>query len=501
MQFSYQEELSSVRWNHRGNNLAVGCGSATAHIFNRDGNKLISCVRGDPYINDMAHTKGHVGAVTDIAWHPNEASTFVTSSIDGSIRIWHLGGKLAFGDLVCGQVLKARNARGMRVGVSSVAYSPTGSLIAATSEDGALQIWRIKDASASYGRPDFSIQGAHRTPLAAAGGSFGAAARRQVGSDALGSRADQPTSVCFSPGGLAIATRGGAADNTIKLWDVRMLSQRKRPLKTFEGVFTGGYTANMCFGEPGDGSLILAAGSNSLVMPDDASSAVAASAMDMHKQHGQQRSGELLFFRCKTSSSEAKFRRQFPRGCCPVTVDWNNKTQQIAAGCSDGTCRILYDKASGLKSDKGVMLVSSAAKHGTSRKKRADGFARVSIDSIAINGADIGKVAAASKRRKIVNSGAAGTDALGSGPALPDRDLRDVGSRGDKKSFTQVVMKHRTKNSIVNTDPRAALLKYNDAASSGQFWIGSAYAQTDPNRVLGDTTLEQEEEDQDLAEK
>ena len=189
----------------------------------------------------MNHTKGHVGAVTDITWHPNENNSFITSSIDGSIRTWCLNDKLAFGELVCHQVLKARNANGMRVGVSAVAYSPTGSFIAATSEDGSLQIWRAKEANRP-GRPDFVIRKAHNTPLAKVGGSFGAAARRQVGNSTLGSRADQPTSVCFSPDGLAIATRGGASDNTIKLWDVRMLSQNRNPLKTFDGVFTGGYT-------------------------------------------------------------------------------------------------------------------------------------------------------------------------------------------------------------------------------------------------------------------
>ena len=64
-------------------------------------------------------------------------------------------------------------------------------------------------------------------------------------------------------------------------------------------------------------------------------------------------------------------------------------------------------------------------------------------------------------------------------------------------------MKHRTKNAIVNTDPRAALLKYSDAASSSQVWVGSAYAATDPNRVLAEKTLEQEEEEaeQELADK
>jgi WD40 repeat protein len=50
-------------------------------------------IRGDMYIQDMANTKGHVAAITDGKWHPRDAQYFMTSSLDGSIRIWDLTSK------------------------------------------------------------------------------------------------------------------------------------------------------------------------------------------------------------------------------------------------------------------------------------------------------------------------------------------------------------------------------------------------------------------------
>lgn len=41
----------------------------------------------------MANTKGHVAAILDGKWHPKEKKTFMTSSLDGSIRLWDLNAK------------------------------------------------------------------------------------------------------------------------------------------------------------------------------------------------------------------------------------------------------------------------------------------------------------------------------------------------------------------------------------------------------------------------
>lgn len=45
------------------------------------------------YIQDMANTKGHVAAILDGKWHPKEKNIFMTSSLDGSVRIWDVTSK------------------------------------------------------------------------------------------------------------------------------------------------------------------------------------------------------------------------------------------------------------------------------------------------------------------------------------------------------------------------------------------------------------------------
>ena len=40
-------------------------------MFDRDGNWLVTCVKGDPYIMDMFRTDGHCALVTGVQWHPS----------------------------------------------------------------------------------------------------------------------------------------------------------------------------------------------------------------------------------------------------------------------------------------------------------------------------------------------------------------------------------------------------------------------------------------------
>ena len=40
------------------------------------------------YIRDMKNTKGHISGCTFGAWHPTDRYTAITSSEDGSVRLW-----------------------------------------------------------------------------------------------------------------------------------------------------------------------------------------------------------------------------------------------------------------------------------------------------------------------------------------------------------------------------------------------------------------------------
>lgn len=45
-------------------------------------------MKGDMYIRDLKNTKGHITGLTWGEWHPKAKETILTSSEDGSLRIW-----------------------------------------------------------------------------------------------------------------------------------------------------------------------------------------------------------------------------------------------------------------------------------------------------------------------------------------------------------------------------------------------------------------------------
>lgn len=57
-------------------------------IYDRDGLTLGEFVKGDMYIRDLKNTKGHISGLTWGEWHPKTKETVLTSSEDGSLRIW-----------------------------------------------------------------------------------------------------------------------------------------------------------------------------------------------------------------------------------------------------------------------------------------------------------------------------------------------------------------------------------------------------------------------------
>ena len=98
-------------------------------------------IRGDMYIQDLANTKGHVAAITDGKWHPTERNLFLTSSLDGSLRVFDLLSKTVGVDsqLMHRDIIKASNNKGgMKLAISSICYSRTGAYIAGGCVDGSV---------------------------------------------------------------------------------------------------------------------------------------------------------------------------------------------------------------------------------------------------------------------------------------------------------------------------------------------------------------------------
>ena len=238
---------------------------------------------------DMARTSGHVHTVTGIDWHPLERDIVLTSSMDGSARLWNLNGKTQFQKLVCDKVYRAKNARGQRTAITAVAYHPGGREFSMGTACGSLQIWSTTKVGP---RPDRVVYDAH-------------------------SEGKPITAVVYNPGGTHIATRS-SSDTAVHVWDARRLSKSSRPVASCSNVPTT-HEGSSCDFSP-NGKFL----------------AIGCSGFDTTDAGKRQEVGTVRFF--QVSEGEAgKPIDEVPAkaGVGVVQVKWDAKLNQIVVGCSD----------------------------------------------------------------------------------------------------------------------------------------------------------------------
>ncbi|CAM8891298.1 unnamed protein product [Rhodiola kirilowii] len=190
-------QVRALSWSPTADRFLCVTGSAQAKIFDRDGLTLGEFVKGDMYIRDLKNTKGHITGLTCGAWHPKAKETILTSSEDGSLRLWDVndfkGQK---------QVIKPKLARPGRVPVTTCTWDFEGKLFAGGVGDGSIQLWALKPGWGS--RPDIYLGKCHE---------------------------DEITGLKFSSDGQILLSR--SCDSSLKVWDLR---QTKKPLKVFEDL-------------------------------------------------------------------------------------------------------------------------------------------------------------------------------------------------------------------------------------------------------------------------
>jgi len=115
--------LSSAAWSPDGEHLAVGFASGECLVYRTsDWSQVAKC-------------SGHVGAINEIAWHP-QGGRFVSAGLDHMIRLW---------DSVSGNCLQT--LRGHQGKVTAVAWEPNGRRVASGSLDGTVKVWRLPTLS------------------------------------------------------------------------------------------------------------------------------------------------------------------------------------------------------------------------------------------------------------------------------------------------------------------------------------------------------------------
>eukprot|EP01134_Creolimax_fragrantissima_P005456 CFRG5456T1 len=176
--------LRSIQYSLTGDKILVCAGNNRAQILDRDGAKIGECVRGDRYISDTVHTKGHISYLHGGMWHPSNKNLYMTYGADGTIRLWDVDNFMSQKT-----VIKVRQQQGRRACVTTAAFSPNaGQWIAGGTQEGGLFIWK---GTGPYLRPPQAQFNAHDSEI---------------------------TGIRFSRDSKQIATR--SMDDTLKLWDV-----------------------------------------------------------------------------------------------------------------------------------------------------------------------------------------------------------------------------------------------------------------------------------------
>ncbi|CAA2999504.1 WD repeat-containing 70 [Olea europaea subsp. europaea] len=201
-------QIRGLSWSPTSDRFLCVTGSAQAKIYDRDGLTLGEFVKGDMYIRDLKNTKGHISGLTCGEWHPKSKETILTSSEDGSLRIWDVNDFKSQK-----QVIKPKLARPGRVPVTTCTWDCEGKKIAGGVGDGSIQIWSIKAGWGS--RPDISVANGH---------------------------SDDITGLKFSSDGQILLSR--SFDGSLKVWDVRKM---KESLRVFDDLPNNYAQTNIAF--------------------------------------------------------------------------------------------------------------------------------------------------------------------------------------------------------------------------------------------------------------
>mmetsp|Transcript_46078 Transcript_46078/g.116026 ORF Transcript_46078/g.116026 Transcript_46078/m.116026 type:complete len:669 (+) Transcript_46078:189-2195(+) len=274
-------KVVQLAYSASGGHFLCAPGSAQVKLYDREGHELREFVKGDPYLSDLRHTKGHTAAVTALQWDPQDRDQLLTGSVDGSLRLWNVEQERA-----CLAVIKTRDARLKRAGVTAAAFSSDGKLMAAACLDGSLQLFAKGKA---YSRPRLHAKQAH-----------------QQGSET--------SSVLFVGGDTQLVSRGG--DDTLKVWDVRRFAS---PLCVFD-------------------ELPNTYGQTDVEVSPDGNLLVTGTSVRPTAEH----SGLLCFFDRRTLQRRHHIGVGAP-GTSVVRVRWHPTINQVAVGASDSNLHLFYD--------------------------------------------------------------------------------------------------------------------------------------------------------------
>eukprot|EP00607_Mallomonas_marina_P001345 CAMPEP_0182438536 /NCGR_PEP_ID=MMETSP1167-20130531/85832_1 /TAXON_ID=2988 /ORGANISM="Mallomonas Sp, Strain CCMP3275" /LENGTH=650 /DNA_ID=CAMNT_0024631947 /DNA_START=87 /DNA_END=2039 /DNA_ORIENTATION=- len=479
----------SLSHSPKGDKFVVGTGSSQPRVYTREGEKVISFCKGDMYLRDLANIKGHIMEVTGVQWHPSLSLSLLTSSLDGSLRIWNLEGEALFGNLKSEHVLKIKGKTGqMRVGATSCCYSPDGTMVVGGGADGSIQFWRVREKGRekkSLSQPDVIQRDAHPS---------------------LSLSLSSVTCVVVSESGKILASRG--KDGSVRLWDFspflkpslsRSLSLSL--LRVFSNLPNVYDTANLDF-SPDESLVVCCTSPLSLSSSSRPSSSPLSPSFlcfldvptdlspSLSKKEEREKEAtpclQLPVGEAKRERESENERERERASVVGIAVVWQKKTNQIFVGTSGGFTRVFFSLS---LSTKGAVLTA-----GRAPKKSS-----LSLSSSNSVGAIYNPHALPLFREEVPGMKRRSDKPDPRSLSLPEKPVATGPGRGTNTSFffTQYVMAGRKgeREREREMDPREALLRMDEKAKQDPVFIGRAYKDTQPVTEMSEQSFEQEQEE------
>nr|XP_027194348.1 gastrulation defective protein 1 homolog [Dermatophagoides pteronyssinus] len=436
--------IKHLEFSSNGEFILVISGSCIAKLIDRDGYVKAETIKGDQYISDMKNTKGHIAMLNSGCWHPLERNIFATCSNDGTCRLWDTQVNLRQHH----SLMRPRSQHGLRTQPNVCAFSSTmGDLIALGCDDGSVQMW---DTRKSFVNTSHLIRDAHQ-------------------------HSTDMSSLMFGYNGMTMATR--STDNTMKLWDMRMVRQtrpfgrqRSEPLHEWTGL-SNRYAQTDCSFSPDDRYLMT------------------ATSCDERPNNLTDECGQLHFY--STSTFELIQKIDGRLSSSNIRAIWHPKLNQIVTSGSDGSIQMFYD----LKySVRGALLCSLRKK-----RKRKEVFTMAQPTIITPHALPLFK----QERRKshFVQMLKDRKDPIKS--RRPELPVTGSGSGGriaaPGKTFASFIARNLGVRAKIddNEDPREALLRHAKDAEDNPYWVTPAYQQNQPKTIFAQEQLDNKNDDDD----
>ncbi|EKE41016.1 WD domain, G-beta repeat-containing protein [Entamoeba nuttalli P19] len=121
--------INSISHSFNDQLFITGTSNVQIKLFDRDGRFKMGSKKGDMYIVDLKKTFGHTSEVTQVQFSPNCENEFISTSVDGTLRIWDVT------TMETSQKEVIKLFKGKRSAGTSCNYNSSGNLVCVTHDN------------------------------------------------------------------------------------------------------------------------------------------------------------------------------------------------------------------------------------------------------------------------------------------------------------------------------------------------------------------------------